>query len=163
MIDEKKLSKRYAVRKLTTDDVGAVYELCRKNPLFYEYHPPFVTVGSVIEDMTILPPNKTPADKYYVGFWNGEALIAVMDIIDGYPRDGIAFIGFFMTDISVQGRGVGSEIISECVSYLKECGFKRIRLGVDRSNPQSNHFWRKNRFTVDESYVGKLIVMEREI
>ena len=161
MIDEKKLSKRYAARKLTTNDADAIYELCRRNTLYYEYHPPFVTLESVLEDMTILPPNKTLADKYYVGFWSEEGLIAVMDVIDGYPQDGIAFIGFFMTDISVQGKGVGSEIISECAAYLKECGFNKMRLGVDRGNPQSSHFWRKNRFTVDESYVGKLIVMER--
>ena len=80
MIDEKKLSRRYAVRRLTAEDAEAVYALCRENSTFYRYHPPMVTVESVLEDMNALPPNKTFADKYFVGFWNGEALIAVLDL-----------------------------------------------------------------------------------
>lgn len=163
MIDERKLSKRFSVRRLSEGDVGAIHELCRSNPLYYEYHPPMVTAASILEDMVVLPPNKTLSDKYFVGFWDGKALAAVMDLIDGYPRKEIAYIGFFMTDASTQGKGVGSGIISECASYLKECGFTGIRLAVDRGNPQSNHFWAKNRFTVDETYVGRLIAMERAL
>ena len=163
MIDEKKLSRRYAVRRLTAEDAEAVYALCHENSIFYRHHPPMVTVESVLEDMNALPPNKTFADKYFVGFWNGEALIAVLDLIDGYPRADIAYIGFFMTDVSAQGKGVGSAMISECAAYLKSRGFRGIRLAVDKGNPQSLHFWSKNHFSVDETYVGKLIVMDRKL
>lgn len=162
-INEKLLSERYSVRRLTADDTAAIYELCRKNTIFYEYHPPFVTPDSIAEDMNALPPSKTFEDKYFVGFYDGETLVAVMDLIAGYPQDDTAFIGFFMTDVSVQGKGVGSGIISECISYLKKCGFARIRLGVDKGNPQSFHFWSKNQFITDSSCAGEYIVMEREI
>ena len=163
MINEKKLSGRYYVRKLTADDIDCVYKLCCGNPLFYEYHPPFVTLSSIMEDMKALPPGKTAEDKYFVGFYSEKALVAVMDLIVGYPKDSTAFIGFFMTDISTQSKGVGSSIISDCVSYLKECGIAKIRLGVDKGNPQSFNFWIKNQFYVDESCDGKYIVMERAL
>ena len=35
--------------------------------------------------MKALPPNKEAFDKYYLGYYDGEKLIAVMDFILGYP------------------------------------------------------------------------------
>lgn len=35
-------------------------------------------------------------DKYYVGFYHKDKLVAVMDLIVKYPNDETAFIGFFM-------------------------------------------------------------------
>ncbi len=163
MINEKLLSNSYQVRKLTIDDISSIYKLCCGNPLFYEYHPPFVTYDSIIEDMSVLPPNKTMDDKYYIGFFSDESLIAIMDLIIGYPEESIAFIGFFMTDKTIQSKGNGSIIISECIAYLKKSGFTEVRLGVDRGNPQSFHFWTKNLFLVDESYDGEFIMMERTL
>ena len=56
-------------------------------------------------------------------------MIAVMDLIRAYPNENTAFIGFFMTDVSVQNTGIGSTIIDELCSYLTEIGFERVRLG----------------------------------
>ena len=48
-----------------------------------------------MNDMSVLPPNKEMCDKYYLGFYDGEKLIAVMDFIMAYPDELTAFIGFF--------------------------------------------------------------------
>ena len=48
----------------------------------------------------------------------------------------------------LQGRGRGTSIIRELCLYLKERGVKRVRLGIDKGNPQSNAFWAKNGFSV---------------
>ena len=98
--------------------------------------------------MSIVPGKKTLEEKYYVGFYRGETLAAMMDLIDGYPEDDIAFVGFFMMDISLQGAGEGTKIISRLCAELKNKGFGRVRLGIDKGNPQSTHFWRKNGFQV---------------
>ena len=163
MINEKLLSNIYQVRKLIVDDIDDIYKLCCGNPLFYEYHPPFVTYDSIMEDMSALPPNKTVDDKYYIGFYSDEALVAIMDLIIGYPKENIAFIGFFMTDETMQSKGVGSSIISDCIAYLKKSSIMKVRLGVDKGNPQSFHFWTKNSFLVDETFDGEYIVMERTL
>ena len=68
-----------------------------------------------------------------------------------------------MTDKSIQSKGVGSSIISDCVAYLKKCLFIKVRLGVDKGNPQSFNFWTKNSFVVDDSFDGEYIVMERTL
>lgn len=139
-------SEKYKVRLITDEDVKEVFELCRENPTYYEYCPPFVTEDSIRRDMKALPRGKGMEDKYYIGFFEAEKLIAVMDFIDAYPAQGKAFIGFFMTAASVQRKGVGSEIISGLCDYLRGQQYEEIRLGWVKGNRQSESFWHKNHF-----------------
>ena len=106
------LSKKYEVRALSLNDVDIVYDMSCKNEIYYKYHPPFVTKESIAGDIKALPPDKSYDDKYYVGFFDGDSLVANMDLILCYPTDEIVFIGLFMTNIRYQNRGVGSDILS---------------------------------------------------
>lgn len=152
-MEPQNLSARFSVRCLNEADLDAMLGLCAGNPLFYQYHPPLATRESILADMYALPPGKTPEDKLFVGFFvPGDAapgrLAALMDLILDYPRPGAAFIGLFMVDGQLQGRGVGSAIISDCAAALAACGFDTVRLGVDEGNPQSLAFWTKNGFAL---------------
>ena len=147
IMDLTKLSGQYIVRLLTEDDIPAVYTLCSTNPLYYQYFPEPLTEESIRADMHILPPHTPRNDKYYAGYFSTGRLIAVLDLICGYPDPATAFIGFFMTDRAIQHRGIGSRIITDLCSYLKEEGFLRIRLAFVSTNPQAAHFWHKNGFT----------------
>ena len=89
---------------------------------------------------------KEMCDKYYLGFYDGEKLIAVMDFIMAYPDELTAFIGFFMTDVSIQNTGTGSKIINDLCAYLFRIGMANVRLGWVKGNPQAEHFWHKNGF-----------------
>ena len=142
------LSKKYRVRTLNINDIDIIYDMSSKNEIYYKYPPPFVTKESIAEDMKALPPDKSYDDKFYVGFFDGDSLVANMDLILGYPTGEIAFIGLFMTNINYQNKGVGSDIIGDVCNCLKQSGYKKVRIGVDKGNPQSNSFWRKNGFYV---------------
>lgn len=142
------LSERFRVRKLDLKDVDIVYDMSSENGIFYKYHPPFVTKESILEDMEALPPNKNYDDKYYIGFFENDSLVAIMDLILGYPTEETAFIGLFMTNVQYQKKGVGSNIVADVCDYLKKLNYKKIRIGVDKENPQSNAFWLKNGFRI---------------
>lgn len=155
------LSKKFYVRKLDKNDVEMIYEMSCKNKIFYQYHPPFVTKESIMNDMKALPPDKGYDDKFYVGFFEKESLVAIMDLILDFPAEKIAFIGLFMTNIQYQNKGIGSEIISEIVTQLKLLGYKKMRLGVDKGNMQSYSFWSKNNFKTiseDEYILMELVI-----
>lgn len=114
--------------------------------------------------MQVTPPHTAPEQKYYIGFFDGASLIAIMDLIRGYPDDDTAFIGFFMLDIDQQGRGVGSALVAEALAYLQTLGCTRCMLGIDKDNPQSNHFWRKNGFQITreaQQERGVILVAEK--
>ena len=132
------------------DDIPLILELCEKNVQFYEHCPPFVTAETIQDDMKALPQRKTnePQDKYYLGYFDKTGqLIAVMDFIDHYPTARSGFIGFFMVELSMQGAGVGSTIITELCEYLYGLSYEYIRLGYVDGNKQSEAFWKKNQFT----------------
>lgn len=161
------LSAACCVRRLTPADVPEIFSLSDGSPLFYQYCPPFITEESILSDMKVLPPRTVPADKYYVGFFQGDTLTAVLDLILHYPDEDTAFVGLFMTRRETQGKGIGSARIADMVRCLQAQGFHRIRLAYAKGNPQSAAFWRKNSFqetgeTADQgNYTA--VLMERWI
>ena len=148
MIDISLLSKQYRVRRLDDADADDILNFCRKNTLYYQYCGAEPSKAQVLNDLYITPPGVKIADKYYVGFFNGEEMVAVLDLIDGYPEPNIGYIGFFMMNAALQGKQIGSGIIRDVCSYLKTRGKTAIRLAIARDNPQANHFWKKNGFSV---------------
>ena len=139
-------SDHFEVWELQESDATAVLKLWEGNPLYFTHCPPAPSLEGVIGDMQALPPGKGAEDKYYLGFFEGEKLAAVLDLIDGYPDRETAFIGFFMVDSAFQGKGTGSSIVSSLLRALKKENFCRVRLGYVKGNPQSEAFWIKNGF-----------------
>jgi len=165
-IEVERLSKQFKIRNLEESDIPQILELCKKNPKYYKHCPPAVSVETIKKDMTMLPPGKTSEDKYYVGFFEDINLVAIMELIDGYPDEKTAYIGFFMMNMDFQGKGIGSKIIAEVCEYLRG-QFSKVRLAYVKGNEQSEHFWLKNRFEkigVEkeiESYT--VVAMERRL
>ena len=161
------LSTRFAVRRLREEDVPILLSLCRSNPQYYRFCPPDPTPDSVRAELSALPPRTAPEDKHYLGFFDGEALVAVLDLITGYPVPELAFWGFFMVDAARQGRGLGSALVEELCAALAARGFRAVRLGRVEGNPQPERFWRKNGFVETgatwstESY--RVIVMQKRL
>ena len=126
-MDELLFSKKYDVRKLHKNDINQIYDLCSKNHLYYQYCPPYVTRKGIESDMSALPDNVDFKDKYYVGYFKDGKLIAILDLIDGYPKKDIVFIGFFMVDSTIQKSGMGSAIVKELIDYLTTLEYKEVR------------------------------------
>lgn len=151
MFDINKFSNQYSVRFLKENDIDLVIDICNGNPLFYEYTIARPTKENLLEDMRLTPPGIDLKDKYYVGYFDNETLVAVLDLIDGWPSKKVAYIGFFMMNHSYQGKNIGSSIIKELSIYLKSLNVKYLRLAMDDGNPQSLHFWHKNGFELVKS------------
>ena len=161
MIDISKISRNYLIRKLYDSDSESIVELCKDNMQFYKYCELKPTKEQILHDLHITPPGIDISSKYYIGFYQKDVLVAVMDLIDGYPKQDFAFIGFFMMNKDFQGKKIGTAIISELTIYLKVIGKTAIRLAINKDNPQSNHFWKKNGFNVikEVNRNGELILI----
>lgn len=86
-------------------------------------------------------------DKFFVGFYEAEQLVALLDLIVGYPDAETAYIGWFMMRAELQGKGIGSSIVAEILSFLEKESFCCVELGYIKGNEQAEHFWRKNGFS----------------
>ena len=164
MFDLTKLSTQYRVRFMSDSDADALLAFCLQNDQYYRYCGKQPSRELILHDMHITPPDTPKEAKYYVGFYEGDILVAIMDLIDGYPDSDTAFIGFFMMNRQLQGRRIGTHIIQELCLYLKETGLRRVLLAIDKDNPQSNAFWAKNGFSVireAEHEKGTILVAEK--
>lgn len=136
------LSGAYSVRELTLADLPTMLQLALGNPLYYEYMCMQPTAENLHESLEALPPGRTLADKHFFGWFDGDDLIAMMDLIWRHPQDDMAFIGWFIVDKDHQQKGVGRKLIESTIAMLRAAGVREVRLGRIEGNPQSEHFWR---------------------
>ncbi len=161
------LQGAYDVRELTPADLPEMLRVAKSNPFFYQYMRPDPTVENLAADLTALPPGRTPADKHFFGWFEGQRLVAMMDLIARHPQPDMAFIGWFILDGAMQGRGLGRRLIGETQTMLKRQGVTEVRLGRIQGNPQSEHFWHAAGFAENGLYYDtdqyRVIVMAKRL
>lgn len=170
-LDIESLSSEYTVKKITEADISDVYNLCRENRRYYRYANEKPSRKELTGVITELPAGKTQTDKYFVGFYDKDSnLIAIMDIITGYPEADDAYIGWFMVDAALQGQGIGSQIFADARASLKAQNFDYIQLAVLENNVEAMKFWTDLGFEpngktgfYDKEKTLKIIGMERSI
>ena len=135
------LAGAFAVRALTSADAPEMLRLAGSNPLYYRYMKITPTEENLTADLIALPPKRTKADKHFFGWFEGDRLVAMMDLIAHHPQPDMAFIGWFMVDGERQHQGLGRRLVHEVLSMLKQEGVREVRLGRIAGNPQSEHFW----------------------
>lgn len=158
------LTWRYEVRPFTENDLPQLLTLCLGNPLYYAHLGEEVTLDSLRGELIVLPKGKALCDKYFFGLYDGGALVAAIDLIDGYPEREVAYLGWLILAAERQGCGVGTAIVQELTDFLRAQGFRALRLACVVGNPQSARFWEKNGFVPDgrSSEREKCAVIELE-
>ena len=95
-----------------------------------------------------LPPGFEPRHKYAFLAKRGRVAVGLLDIVDGYPSFGIAFIGLLAVRETAQGLGVGGAIFREGERIaLHSLKARTMRLVVVESNPVIG-FWMKMGFSL---------------
>lgn len=154
-LDTAALSTKYAVRKITESDISAVYRLAKSNRRYYRYLGRIPTRESLTEIISEVPDGVPVKRKHFVGFFDeDDVLIAVMDLITGYPESDDAFIGWLMVAGDLQGQGVGSGIFADVRAALKAAGYDYISLAVIKKNEEALRFWQGQGFSMVEETVS---------
>ena len=167
-LDIAALSTEYEVKRIKEEDISAVYRLAKSNSRYYEYLHTVPTRESLTEVISTLPDGTSPGDKYFLGFYNADdVLVAVMDLITGYPEADDAFIGWLMVDGEMQGRGIGSGIFADVRAAMKAAGYDYMALAVVKENEEALKFWEDQGFKVKEESVStdgyQVYVLDRGI
>ena len=133
--------KNYVIKKIDEQNMYEVFNLYEKNIEFCQSVSEKPTIDTIKDAMTALPANTSMDKKYFLAFYKTKKIIAILDIIDGYPDSETAFIGLFMVDKNIQGQGIGKSIIKELLHLLKIYGYKKVRLGVVENSKKPFVFW----------------------
>ena len=70
-------------------------------------------------------------------------------------NDNFGSIGLIAVDPSVQGKGIGSQLISDCESFCFLCGIKELRIPTQEGNLQACNFYKKIGYSEREKTVIK--------
>lgn len=155
------------VRELSVTDASVMAELYRGNPQYFEHTGEQPTEALARRDLTDLPDGFDPEKKRMYGFFRGGRLVALIDLLFGYPDDSCAYIGLFMVAREEQGRGIGSAIVTRVLGRLRRDGFHRVRLAYIEANSQSRGFWEHCGFkaTGDTGTFngGRIIAAQKEL
>ena len=145
-LDIEALSTSHDVRRITQADISDVYALCKSNQKYYKYLNGAPTVESLTEIISRVPEGAAPTDKYFVGFYERENLIFVLELITGYPESNDAFIGWFMVDGHRQRQGIGSQIFADVRAAMAAQGYDYLSLSCEKENTEAIGFWKAQGF-----------------
>ena len=117
-------------------------EICQKADDYFQLvGGKSVTLASVEEIFTAVPPTKTLEDKLVLGVYECGALIGLIDVIKDYPKKATWWIGLFLIANDRRNKGVGSVTHQKLVHYMKDNGANFIHLGVVEKNFKALKFW----------------------
>lgn len=137
----------YHVKELRKEHGSEVLALYQGNPQYFQHMQVKISASIFYEDLCALPFGKTKTDKAMIGLYEAGHLFAIFDLVQGYPEERTLFIGFFMMEKTVQGKGRGSALIQQLKAFARTHGFLYLRLGYVKGNRQSECFWKKQGFT----------------
>ena len=121
------------------------------------------TLEGARESYTILPPNTSREQKTFAVFYKKGKCTAVLDFIQGYPKESVGFIGLFMLAADCQGKGIGKKMFRHIREAAEKAGLEKLRLGCYAANEPGRIFWEKQGFQlaeIQEKDGQKLLVLE---
>lgn len=132
----------WEVRPVGKDDVEAAVALLRTDSDYFAIEGPQPDAASVRQDMANLPPRCVVEQKHYLALWRNGAPQAVLDLVEGYPRERTLFVGLLFLAPVLRRQGIGREIMDAVIQCAGDAGHDRIRLACLMANEAGHAFWR---------------------
>ncbi len=130
------------VRPVRPEDVGSILALFQAGPDFFALNPPQPTAVSIRKDLANLPPRCAMEQKHYLALWRDGAPQAVLDLVEGYPRERTLYVGLFFLAPGLRRQGRGREIMETVFRAAEDAGMDSVRLACLLNNPGGHAFWR---------------------
>jgi GNAT superfamily N-acetyltransferase len=166
------LNERLRLSRVTTQDlvdVEGVFDDLQKYSTYVDGG--CRREGAAFEFATARPPSASIEDKHsFVAHQDGYP-VGLLDIIDGYPLLGTAFIGLLAVRENLHGAGLGRDLYTQAETFIRDDLEARvIRLAVVEANPVGG-FWKRMGFVPTgewkpyevQTVTSRLILMEKLI
>ena len=141
------LLPEWEIRPVSGEDKEAVLALLQSCPDYFALEGPTPTMESLEHDLANLPPRCLPIQKHYVTLWRGDKPEAVLDLVEGYPRERTLFVGLFLVRGDLHRTGVGRPVMGALPAAADGAGFDRVRLGCLQNTEGGHAFWQAMGYT----------------
>jgi ribosomal protein S18 acetylase RimI-like enzyme len=133
------------LRAIQPDDVDAVQELIESDPGYTERITGYPPGSSDAQSLLMMRPGSIPEDaKVVLGAWEDDELVAVVDLLRGYPNESTAFIGLLEVHGKHQRCGRGAAAYGLVEQYVAGTWpeVEKLRLAVVDTNADTAvKFW----------------------
>jgi RimJ/RimL family protein N-acetyltransferase len=132
------------LREIKPDDVDAVQELIESDPGYTERITGYPPGSSDAQSLLMMRPDNLPENsKVVLGAWAAGELVAVVDLLRGYPNDRTAFIGLLEVHGRHQRQGLGAASYGLTEQYVANAWpeIEKLRLAVVDTNAEAARFW----------------------
>ncbi|HJE87315.1 acetyltransferase [Levilactobacillus brevis] len=129
------------VRPLTHADDDLIYAFQAAHPAYFNHfqdHP--VTRNEAIQDVTDVPMNAMPDQKAYLGIFQGDQLVVLVDLIIDYPLPSLVWLGMWMTDDQLATEQA-ADYYRSLVATLRAAGAVQLQLSVFMGDREMKRFW----------------------
>ncbi|MFG1906651.1 GNAT family N-acetyltransferase [Kribbella sp. NPDC048928] len=138
------------LRAIGPGDVDAVQELIESDPGYTERITGYPPGPSDAQRLLMMRPEGLAEEaKVVLGAFAAEQLVAVVDLIRGFPNEATAFIGLLEVHASYQGSGCGRVTYDLVQRYVESTWpeVRTMRLAVVDTNAQvATTFWQRQGF-----------------
>ena len=136
----------WEIRHAGEEDVAEITALFQSDPDYFALEGPQPSEDTVRHDMANLPPRCLPSQKHFTVLRKDGRLCAVLDLVEGYPRERTLFVGLLLVEPQLRNQGVGSGIAEALLRAADKGGFDQVRLGCLQANPRGHAFWERAGF-----------------
>lgn len=120
--------------------------------------------GSQTEDFfTGAPAGIDPTTKLHLGYDLDSQLVAMAEILFGFPNPDDAYLGLLLIDPAHRGKRLGQQMLDQVCTAAKAKGATRILIAVLEENTKGHRFWSKMGFTEELRGTPKKIGLKTHV
>ena len=138
------------VKRLDTRHEATIEQFCRRCHAFFTLITGESGDSDTARDLLVSrPPGVELIRKHVIGFERDGTLVAIADLLEGYPNEADWYVGLLLVSPDERDRGVGTAVWTAVETWIRAVGGRQVRLIVQEQNPNAARFWRAVGFTAD--------------
>jgi ribosomal protein S18 acetylase RimI-like enzyme len=110
-----------------------------------------------------LPAHVASGKKHVFGFDRAGDMVAIAEILEGFPGANDWYVGLLLVAPDARGRGLGAELWGQLRDWIERQQGRVVRLIVQKQNPGAYAFWSRAGFTVERETVTKVGELESPV
>jgi ribosomal protein S18 acetylase RimI-like enzyme len=138
------------LRLIAPEDVDAVQELIESDPGYTERVTGYPPGPSDAQSLLMMRPEELPETcKVVLGAFDGSELVALVDLLRGFPNAQTGYVGLLEVHGKHQGRGYGGQVYDLVERYVASTWpeVRTLRLAVVDTNADvAAGFWQRQGF-----------------
>jgi ribosomal protein S18 acetylase RimI-like enzyme len=142
--------------RLGEPDRARLEDLCLSCTAFYELiEGRSATEATATEILGPLEPKCAQGTKHVWGVEAHGKLIAVAELLQGYPSTHDWYIGLLLVAPEQRRKGIGSQFCASLMRWMAVHGATTVRLVVHQQNAGARSFWGRQGFAVERKLVKR--------